>query len=178
MIYQSNLFRFAIYMILNAHIASVAIAADDCIGPTSLVKVKLLVNETSALHTFNYTIINNTNKSIYMFRIGEGATTEMRLYPNQNVDVTSSPPGWSGMVTQKYEGLDNHINWHEDNKDMIEPNETTSGFEVTITAPPPNPTAWQDVDGKILLPLDLKTMPYQIYFTNHTCIWGIPEIVN
>ncbi len=147
-------------------------AASECDGPTELVKVTVKQIAISP-PTYTYTIANFYESPIMNFSVGIGNQPEMLIFPDNIPQSVGSPNGWEGQYIFGYESQYMKVHWEVKHEQyVIAKNDSLSGFMVLMPEPIEMKTPLYAPDGKLAIPLDMKSAPYKVRFKDGICVWG------
>jgi len=146
---------------------------NSCIGPTELVKVKIR-EQSKNPSIYSYEVTNLHKSPIYIFTLGDSDHFELR--PIEDLSIRESPKEWEGHAGVKYESNYQNVSWATLNtQSSIKPHETLRGFSVEVS---PFLKEWEgkfDNDGLPVVPLNMKQVPFLVYFNgDNVCLWGRP----
>jgi hypothetical protein len=153
-------------------ISSLPAHAQECKPAGTAVEVHASVAGSDTL-TVSYRVVNDTRTSLLWMSIGSGGPEPTQLVPQQTPVIQAAPSGWHGKVVYPEETSDMHLWWEaKDIGAALPPGRSTTGFVAAVTGPAAVPPGLRGMDGRVVRPIDLATLPFTVGGTGGQCWWG------
>ncbi len=147
----------------------------SCLPAAGLVKVDVKVEgPEKTTRTFRYTLGNLHTASISGFLLGTGEKgSAMQIVPANQPEEILAPPGWKGSQVFEEEGVRMHLLWQAGSRDReLAPGKTLEGLTVRMPENRASAKPLYDPRGDLVVPLDMKTAPFVVLFSDGSCAWG------